>query len=190
MIRKGAAFWALLVALAISMPVFAQGRRNQQQQQQEQQTQAQQGVGPIPQAKDEADAFNALQKEQAPDKKVELAEAFIAKYPNSDFVQYAQALRLTGYTQLGKPKESVAAAEQAIDATVKFGEKLVAKADADTKLSDKDKENLRKKDKNAVFLDKNSPQFQQFMSQSEQRILALYQAIIQSYQQLNDAAKM
>jgi tetratricopeptide (TPR) repeat protein len=41
-----------------------------------------------------------------------------------------------------------------------------------------------------VFLDKNSPQFQTYMNQSEQRILALYQAVIQSYQQLNDAPKM
>src|SRR4030095_8619577 len=73
---------------------------------------------------------------------------------------------------------------------VKFGEKLLAKADADAKLSDKDKENIKKKDKNAVFLDKDSPQFQAYMNQSEQRILALYQAVIQSYQQLNDAPKM
>jgi tetratricopeptide (TPR) repeat protein len=57
-------------------------------------------------------------------------------------------------------------------------------------LSDKDRENLKKKDKNAVFLDKNSPQFQAFMDQTEQRILAYYQAIIQSYQMLNDAPKM
>jgi hypothetical protein len=189
-IRRGPAFWALLLALSMSLSALAQGRRNQQQQQQQPQAQAQQGVGPIPQTKDEADAFNALQKEQAPDKKIELAEAFVAKYPNSDFVQYAQALRVTAYSQLGKNKESVAAAEQAIDATVKFGEKLVAKADADSKLSDKDKESVRKKDKNAVFLDKDSPQFKAFMSQSEQRILALYQSIIQSYQQLNDAPKM
>src|SRR5207248_5975577 len=145
---------------------------------------------PVPQSKDEADAFTNLQKEQDPAKKVELAEAFVAKYPNSDFVQYAHTLRLSAYSQLGKPKESIAAAEQAIDTTIKFGEKLVAKAEADAKLSDKDKEALKKKDKNTVFLDKNSPQFQAFMNQSEQRILAFYQAIIQSYQQLNDAPKM
>jgi tetratricopeptide (TPR) repeat protein len=108
----------------------------------------------------------------------------------SDFVQYAQTFRLTGYSQMNKPKEAIAAAEQAIDATIKFGEKLVAKADEDAKLTDKDKEAIRKKDKNAAFLDKSSPQFQTFMSQSEQRILAFYQTIIQSYQQLNDAAKM
>src|SRR5205814_3737607 len=51
---------------------------------------------------------------------------------------------------------------------------LAAKADADAKLSDKDRENVRKKDKTAVFLDKDSPQFQEFMNQSEQRIVALY----------------
>ena len=189
MIRKGPAFLALLFVLTVSLFAFGQGRRNQQQQQQDV-PQTQQGVGPAPQSKDEAEAFTALQREQAPDKKVELAEAFIAKYPNSDFVQYAHMFRLTGYSQLGKHKESIAAAQQAIDTTVKFGEKLVAKADADAKLSDKDKEAAKKKDKNAVFLDKDSPQFKTFMQQAEQRILAFYQSIIQSYQQLNDAAKM
>lgn len=189
--RKGTALWAILLALTLSLCAFGQGRRNGQQQQQQQQPQAQsQGIGPVPQTKEEADAFTALQMEQAPAKKVELAEAFIAKYPTSDFVQYAHTFRLSAYSQLNKPKEAVGAAEQAIDATVKFGEKLLAKADADAKLSDKDKENIKKKDKNAVFLDKNSPQFQTYMNQSEQRILALYQAVIQSYQQLNDAPKM
>jgi hypothetical protein len=190
-IRKGTAFCALLFALIVSMTVFAQGRRNQQQQQQQlQQAQAQQAVGPAAQTKDEADAFNALGREQAPDKKIELAEAFIAKYPNSDFVQYAQVFRLTAYSQVGKNKEAIGAAEQAIAAIVRYGEKLVAKADADSKLTDKDKENIRKKDKNAAFVDKNSPQFSAFMDQSEQRILAIHQTIIQLYQQLNDAAKM
>ena len=189
MIRKGPVFLALLFVLTVSVSAFGQGRRNQQQQQQDV-PQTQQGVGPAPQSKDEAEAFTALQREQAPDKKVELAEAFIAKYPNSDFVQYAHMFRLTGYSQLGKHKESIAAAQQAIDTTVKFGEKLVAKADADAKLSDKDKEAAKKKDKNAVFLDKNSSQFQTFMQQAEQRILAFYQSIITSYQQLNDAPKM
>jgi hypothetical protein len=190
-IGKGTAFRAILFALTFSMLVFGQGRRNGQQQQQQQQQQAQApGVGPVPQSKDEADAFTALQQAQEPAKKVELAEAFVAKYPSSDFIQYAHTFRLTAYSQLNKPKESIDAAEKAIDSTVKFGEKLLAKADADAKLTDKEKENLRKKDKNVVFLDKNSPQFQTFMSQAEQRILAFYQAIVSSYQQLNDAAKM
>src|SRR5215813_8488733 len=134
-IRKGPACWAILFSLTLALSVYAQGRRNGQQQQPQQQQQVQpqpqQGVGPIPQSKDEAEAFNGLQTEQAPAKKVELAEAFVAKYPNSDFVQYAHALRVGAYSQLGKPKEAIASAEQAIDATVKFGEKLVEKADSD-----------------------------------------------------------
>jgi tetratricopeptide (TPR) repeat protein len=191
--RKGPAFWALLFALIVGTSAFGQGRRNQQQQQQQQQplqVPQQQGVGPVAQSKDEAEAFNNLQKEQAPDKKVQLADAFIAKYPNSDFLQFAHMFRLSAEGQLGNPKEAIVSAQAAIDATIKFGEKLVAKADADSKLTDKDKENIKKKDKNAVFLDKNAPQFGQFMQQSEQRILAFYQSIIQSYQQLNDAPKM
>jgi len=193
MAKKGPAIWVILIALILSLPVWSAGqRRNQQKEQQQQQQpgQGQPGFGPQAKSKDEADAFNALQKEQNPAKKVELAEAFVSKYPDSDFVAYAQTFRVTSYSQLGKHKESAAAAEQAVDATIKFGEKLAAKADADAKLSDKDRENVKKKDKNAVFLDKDSPQFQEFMNQSEQRIVALYKSIIQSYQMLNDAPHM
>jgi hypothetical protein len=163
------------------------GRRNQQQEQ----PQAQQpNVGPIPQSKDELDGFLAVQNEQSPAKKIELADGFITKYPNSDFIAYAQTFRVGAYGQLNKPKEAIDAAQLAIDSTIKLGDKLVAKADADSKLTDKEKENLRKKDKNVVFLDKSSPQFQAFMNLSEQRILAFYQTIVQGYQQLNDAPKM
>jgi hypothetical protein len=188
--RKGTGLWAIIIALILTVSTVAsgQGRRNQQQQQP--QAQSQFNVGPLPQSKDETDAFVGVQNEQMPAKKAELAEAFIAKYPNSDFVSFAQMFRVASYSQLGKIKEVEAAAEQAIDATIKLGEKVVAKADADSKLTDKDKENLRKKDKNAVFFDKNSPQYKTFMDQSEQRILAFYQTIIQCYQQLNDAPKM
>src|SRR6516165_5076073 len=106
--RKGPVFLALLIAIVLTLSAFGQGRRNQQQQQQQQQVQAaQQGVGPVPQSKDEWDAFQNLQKEQAPDKKVESAQAFVAKYPNSDFVQYAHSFSLASYSQVGKFKEAV-----------------------------------------------------------------------------------
>jgi hypothetical protein len=194
---KGPAIWVTVTALFLGLTTVAtaqdqqkdqKGRRNQQQQQPQQAQQS--AVGPMPQSKDELDAFVAVQNEQSPAKKIELADGFIAKYPNSDFIAYAQTFRVGADTQLNKPKEVIDAAQLAIDSTIKLGEKLVAKADADSKLTDKDKENLRKKDKNVVFLDKSSPQFQAFMNQSEQRILAFYQTIIQGYQQLNDAAKM
>jgi tetratricopeptide (TPR) repeat protein len=190
---KGSALLALTLAVSISALAAGQqqqqGRRNQQKDQPAAPAAAQ-NVGPLAQSKDEFDAYIALQSEQNPGKKIELADAFIAKYPNSDFVQYAHSFKVTAYSQTGNFKEAVPSAEKAIDAIVKFGEKLVSKADSDAKLTDKDKEALRKKDKNAVFLDKTSPQFQAFMSQSEQRILLLYQSIIQSYQQLNDAPKI
>ncbi|HEY2382619.1 MAG TPA: hypothetical protein VGK48_15700 [Terriglobia bacterium] len=188
--RKGRTTGAVVITLTLAFTTLAsgQGRRNQQQQQQPQVQQ--QTVGPMAQTKDELDAFIAVQNEQSPDKKAELAEAFITKYPASDFVAYADTFRVGSYSQIGKIKEAVDAAQQSIDATVKLGEKIAAKADADAKLTDKEKETIRKKDKNAIFLDKSSPQFQAFMSQSEQRILALYQAIVQGYQQLNDGAKM
>jgi tetratricopeptide (TPR) repeat protein len=197
--KKGPAFGAVLIALTLSLSAWGAGqRRNQQQQQQiqqevqrqQQQGQGQQAVGPQVKTKEEADAFNALQMEQNPAKRIELAEAFVAKFPDSDFIPFAHTFRLTAYSQLSKHKESIAAGEQAIDTTIKYGEKLIAKADADAKLSDKERDNIRKKDKNATFLDKNSPQFQAFMNQTDQRILAYYQSIIQSYQMLNDAAKM
>ena len=129
--KKGPAIWVILIALTLSLRVVSAGqRRNQQQQQQQQQQQGQgqQGIGPQVKSKDEADAFNTLQMEQNPAKRVELAEAFVAKFPDSEFVSYAHTFRVTAYSLLGKHKESAAAAEQAIDTTIKFGEKLVAKA--------------------------------------------------------------
>ena len=193
MMRKGPAFWALVLAMTVSQSAFAQ-RRNQQEQQkqqlQQQQAQAQQGVGPVAQSKDEADAFTALQREPDPVKKIELADGFVSKFPNSDFVSFAEQMKLVAYGQQGKFREAVLAAEKAIEGTIKFGEKLLARAESDAKLTDKDKENIRKKDKNAFFLDKNSPQFLAFMDQSEQRILAFHQAVLTAYQQLNDAPKM
>ncbi len=197
--KKGPEFWAIVIALTLSLSAWGAGqRRNQQQgqslEQLERETQGQnknqQSVGPQAKTKEEADAFNNVQKEQDPAKRIELAEAFIAKFPDSELVSFAHTFRVTSYSQLGKHKESIAAAEQAIDTTIKFGEKLVAKADADSKLSDKEKEAIKKKDKNAIFIDKNSPQYQTFMSQTDQRILAYHQSIIQSYQALNDAPKM
>src|SRR6267378_2855316 len=137
--NKGPAFWAVLLALTLSLSAWGAGqnRRNQQQQPQQEvqkQGQGQQGVGPQVKTKEEADAFNTLQMEQNPAKKVELAEAFVAKFPDSDFVPYAHTFRLTSYSQLNKHKEAIAAAEQAIDTTITYGEKLITKADADSKL--------------------------------------------------------
>ena len=100
-IRKGPAIWALLFALHFEPAGFAArqqtGNRNSSNSSNNSNSSRKRNreSARSPQSKDEADAFNALQREQAPDKKVEMAEAFVAKYPNSDFVQYAQTFRLT-----------------------------------------------------------------------------------------------
>src|SRR5439155_24552605 len=122
-------------------------------------------------------------------RKIAMSEEFISKFPNSDLVPTAQMIRFVSYSQVQKHKEAVAAGEQAIDATVKLGEKLVAKAEADSKLTEKEKNDVKKKDKNAIFIDKNSPVFQQFMSTADKQILAIYKQIIQEYQALADMPK-
>ena len=182
-IRKGTVVVAILLAFTVSVSALAQ-RRNQQQQQQQQQRGGQadapaQQLGPQPTSKEELDAFVALQSEQNAAAKLAKGDEFVAKFPTSDFISYAHTFRMMSLTQMGKHKESAAAAEQALNSTIKLGEKMIAKADADSKLTDKDKDNARKKDKNVVFLDKNSPQFQQFMSQMDQRIMAFYQSLLE-----------
>src|SRR5438128_11192399 len=110
--KKGPAFAALIIALTLSLSALAAGqRRNQQQQQQKQpEAQAAPGIGPQAQSKGELDAFVAVQNEQNPANKAALADAFVSKYPNSELVGFAHVFRLTAYSQLGKFKESVAAA--------------------------------------------------------------------------------
>jgi tetratricopeptide (TPR) repeat protein len=195
--KKGPAFWAVTIALTLSFSAWGAGQRRNQQQgpsaldqlANQQQTQKQQQQVIRVETKEEGDAYNAILKEQDPAKKIELAETFISKFPTSDVAATAQMVRFVSYSQLGKHKEAVAAGEQAIDATVKLGEKLVAKADADSKLTEKDRDAVRKKDKTAIFIDKNSPQFQQFMNNADHQILAIYKQIIQEYQALADMPK-
>src|SRR5579862_3158954 len=196
--KKGPAFWAAVaIALTLSLSAWGAGQRRNQQQgpsaldqlNQQAPTQKQQQQVIRIETKEEGDAYNTTIKEQDPAKKVAMAEEFISKFPSSDLVATAQMIRFVSYSQLQKHKEAVAAGEQAIDATVKLGEKLLTKADADGKLSEKDRDQVRKKDKNAFFLDKNSPQFQTFMTTADRQILACYKQIIQEYQALADMPK-
>jgi tetratricopeptide (TPR) repeat protein len=195
--KKGPAFWAVVMALTLSFSTWAAGQRRNQQQgpsaldqlaNQQQNQKQQQSIIQVT-SKEEGDAYNATVKEQDPAKKIAMWEEFISKFPNSDLIATAQMVRFVSYSQLQKHKEAVAAGEQAIDATVKLGEKLVAKADADSKLTEKERNDIKKKDKNAIFIDKNSPLFQQFMSNADRQILGIYKQIIQEYQALADMPK-
>ena len=140
--KKGPAFWAVIMALTLTLSAWGAGqRRNQQQvpsaldQLNQPQPKQQQSVIQI-NSKEEGDAYNATIKETDPARKIAMSEEFISKFPSSDLLATAQMIRFVSYSQLQKHKEAVAAGEQAIDATVKFGEKLLAKADNDESRND------------------------------------------------------
>lgn len=204
-IRKGPAFVAIIAALTLSLSALGAGQRRNQQQQQQQRgqaaPQAPQPVGPKAASREEAAAFDAVQKEQTAATKVTLCDNFLTTYPNSQLTGYIQQFRMDALTRVGRHKEAVAAGEAALNFEIKFMEDLLKKADADAEAAkaaanskdkdkDKDKKNDKKNDKNAPPpppLDKNSPEFKAFVDDTERRMLYYYQAIMNSYQQLNDA---
>jgi hypothetical protein len=187
-IRKGPAFVAVILALTLSLSAFGAGQRRNQQQQQKSgdqvAAQSAQSVGPVAANKDEFEAFMKVQNEQNPAERIKLAEAFVTKYPNSEFAGYAHLFRTVVLTQAGKFQESVSAAQQALDALSSLEQKKMAQAEADSKLEAKDRK------ANVVYLDKDSPQFQTFIGDIEQRMFGIYLNIMASYQQLNDAKKV
>jgi len=64
----------------------------------------------------EYDAFNAMQTEKDPNKKIELAEAFLQKYSNSDFKDSAYLVEMQTYQQLNQTDKAVDAAHKALEA--------------------------------------------------------------------------
>jgi len=195
--KKGPAFWAVIIALTLTLSAWGAGQRRNGGQQgpsaldqlaNQPQPKQQQAIIQVT-SKEEGDAYNATIKEADPARKIAMAEEFISKFPNSDLIATAEMIRFVSYSQIQKHKEAVASGEQAIDATVKLGEKLVAKADADSKLTEKERNDVKKKDKNYIFIDKNSPLFQTFMSNADRQILGIYKQIIQEYQALADMPK-
>lgn len=62
----------------------------------------------------EYDAFAAMAKEKDPKKRIQLAEAFIKKYPNSDFKANAYVAIMQSYQQLGDSAEALHAAKNVL----------------------------------------------------------------------------
>lgn len=196
-IRKGPAFLAILIALTLSLSALGAGQRRNQQQQRGAQPQAATGnanVGPKAASKEEFEAFQAVASEQTPSVKVQKGDEFLSKFTNSQLIGYVQRFRMEALSRLGKHKDSVAAGETALNFEIKFMEELLKKADADAaaakeETKDKKKDKDKDKDKNAPPpLDKNSEQFKAYVDETEKAMLYYYQSIMNSYQQLNDAA--
>lgn len=64
----------------------------------------------------EYDAFQEMLKGTTPQQKIQLADAFLAKYPTSDFGFQADNLKVQEYQQLGKTGDAVAAARASLKA--------------------------------------------------------------------------
>jgi tetratricopeptide (TPR) repeat protein len=179
--KKGITLAVIALALAFSQLEAGQ-RRNQDR---EQQAQAEQPIGPLAQNQAELDAFQAVQKETNPANRLTLADAFLAKYPMSEMTGWVQRSRMEAFTAQGKHREAIAAGEAGLAFEIKFMETMIARADADAK------NNNRNRDRNAPPpIDKDSEAFKKFAADTEKAMMFYYQNIMNSYQQLNDAAKL
>ena len=65
-----------------------------------------QAAAPQWKSRDEYDAFNAMAQEKDPNKKIQLAEAFIQKYPTSDFKAQALDAEMGVYYGMGKTDQA------------------------------------------------------------------------------------
>jgi len=65
-------------------------------------------------SRDEYDAFNAMANEKDPNKKIQLAEAFLQKYQNSDFKDLVDVQEMQTYQQLNQPDKAMDAARKAL----------------------------------------------------------------------------
>src|ERR1051326_7930431 len=67
-------------------------------------------------SREEYDAFQGMASEKDPNKRVQLVEAFVQKYPSSDFKDQAYQVEMATYQQLGDSNKAIAAGKKAIEA--------------------------------------------------------------------------
>lgn len=66
-------------------------------------------------SREEYDAYNAMATATDPDKKIQLAEAFLTKYPQSDFKSGAYVTEMQVYFSQGKSDKAVEAAKKVLE---------------------------------------------------------------------------
>jgi tetratricopeptide (TPR) repeat protein len=66
-------------------------------------------------SREEYDAFNAMATEKDANKRISLAEAFLQKFPNSDFKSGAYVTEMQAYFQLGKSDQAIEAAKKVLE---------------------------------------------------------------------------
>ena len=67
-------------------------------------------------SREEYDVFQSMASEKDPNKRVQLAEAFVQKYPSSDFKDQAYQVEMGSYQQLGQSDKAMDAAHKAVEA--------------------------------------------------------------------------
>ncbi len=67
-------------------------------------------------SRDEYDAYMAMANEKDPNKKIQLAEAFLTKYANSDFKEGAYVIEMQIYQQQNQPDKAIEAAHKVLQA--------------------------------------------------------------------------
>jgi len=85
-----------------------------------------QAASPQWKSRDEYDAFNAMATEKDPEKKIQLAEAFLQKYPNSDFKDSAYLVEMQTYQGLNQMDKALDAAHKVVQANPNSGAALQA----------------------------------------------------------------
>lgn len=119
--KKTTALWTLAVLVSFSSGAIAGGPAHRSGQAVEllpvsqMQAPPQAAKAPAWKSRDEYDAFNAMASQKDPQKKIALAEAFIQKYPTSDFKDSAYLIEMQTYQQLGQTDKAVEAAKKAVE---------------------------------------------------------------------------
>ena len=120
--RKSTAFWSftLLASLLLSAALAQAAVRVQNVEgrifSRQLNAPPQAAKAPSWKSRDEYDAFMAIANEKDPNKKIQLAEAFVTKYANSDFKDGAYLLEMQTYQQLTQPDKAVEAAHKVLQA--------------------------------------------------------------------------
>jgi tetratricopeptide (TPR) repeat protein len=77
-------------------------------------------------SRDEYDAFAAMTNEKDPNKKIQLAEAFLQKYSNSDFKDMVYMAEMQTYQQAGQTDKAVEAAHKVLGGNPNADEQFAA----------------------------------------------------------------
>jgi tetratricopeptide (TPR) repeat protein len=120
--KKTTALWTLMLLVSLSSGALSAERANRSARfvyltsAARMQAPPQAAKAPQWKSREEYDAYNAMTTATDPAKKIQLAEAFLQKYPNSDFKSGAYLTEMQVYYQQGKTDAAIDAAKKVLAA--------------------------------------------------------------------------